>query len=171
MERVTDGNEMDHPVRRVLDSAIDFAKEAAKDDGRWYGELQANATVTAEYIFLRQALGQDFTSDRDVLRRWLLSDQRPDGSWSIASAECPGDVSTTVEAYLALRILNTQAKDPAMERAKQFITEAGGVEKVRMFTRFYLAMFGLFPWNSVPEMPPELILVRKFQCILFPDIL
>ena len=71
----------------------------------------------------------------------------------------PGDVSTSVEAYLALKILGVSVKDPAMDRARCFIIAAGGVEKVRIFTRIYLATFGLFPWKSVPELPAELILV------------
>ena len=150
-------------VRRSLDLAIDYAHQIAREDGHWCGELRSNATITAEYVFLYQALGLDLTVDREALCQWLLSDQNPDGSWGIAPVDYPGDVSTSVEAYLALKILGLSIKDPAMERARGFIRAVGGVEKVRIFTRIYLATFGLFDWGAVPEMPAELILVSELK--------
>lgn len=120
---------------------------------------RSNATITAEYIFLYQALGLELSSDSDELARWLLSDQKEDGSWAIASDGYPGDVSTTVEAYLALKILGIPVGIPAMRRARDFIFTVGGVAKVRVFTRIYLAMFGLFPWDATPALPAELILI------------
>lgn len=150
-------------VRQSLDLAINHSSQTVREDGHWCGELRSNATITAEYVFLLQALRLDLTSDRDALCQWLFSDQKVNGSWSIAPVDYPGDVSTSVEAYLALRILGISAKDPAMERAQNFIISAGGIEKVRIFTRIYLATFGLFPWDAVPELPAELILVSVFE--------
>lgn len=115
-------------------------------------------TITAEYIFLRQALGLDLTTDGEAYRRWVLSDQKSDGSWGIAP-NYSGDVSTSVEAYLALKLLNVPTTNPAMLRARQYILPAGGIVKVRVFTRIFLAMFGLFSWSAVPQLPSELILM------------
>lgn len=109
-------------------------------------------------MFLRQALGLDLTADAEAMCRWFFSDQKSDGSWGIAS-DNPGDVSTSVEAYLALRLLSVPATNPAMLRARQYILSVGGVAKVRVFTRMYLATFGLFPWSAVPQLPAELILM------------
>lgn len=109
-------------------------------------------------MFLRQALGLDLTADADAIVRWFFSDQNSDGSWGIAP-DVPGDVSTSTEAYLALRILNVPSTDPAMLRARQYILSVGGVAKVRVFTRIYMATFGLFPWSAVPQLPAELILM------------
>src|SRR5439155_12730728 len=109
-------------------------------DGHWCGEVLSNATFTAEYVFLRLALGLDLSADRDALRRWLLSRQNLDGSWGLAP-EQPGDISATTEAYLALKILNMPADSLAMDRARVFILKAGGIARVRVFTRFYLATF------------------------------
>ena len=148
-------------ARKGLDLATNYAREVKRGDGHWCGELRSNASITAEYVFLRQALGLDLDIGREALCHWLRSDQKTDGSWSIAPVDYPGDVSTSVEAYLALKILGVSVNDPAMGRARCFIIAAGGVEKVRIFTRIYLATFGLFPWDSVPEMPAELILVSN----------
>lgn len=109
-------------------------------------------------MFLRQALGLDLNADADATVRWFFSDQNSDGSWGIAPGH-PGDVSTSTEAYLALRILNVPTTHPAMLRARQYILSVGGVAKVRVFTRIYMAMFGLFPWSAVPQLPAELILM------------
>lgn len=147
-------------TRDCLVSATQYSNHTQRDDGHWCGELRANATISAEYVFLYQALELDLTNSRDPLCQWLLSQQQVDGSWSIAP-DYPGDVSTTVEVYLALKILNISPNDPAMERARVFILGAGGVSKIRVFTRVYLALFGLFSWDDVPELPAELIFVSS----------
>ncbi|MCJ1247668.1 hypothetical protein MMC30_004883 [Trapelia coarctata] len=145
-------------ARRALSLATNYAFDQAETDGHWCGEVHSNATITAEYVFLGQALGLDLACDRDALCRWFFSEQKEDGSWTIAP-DYPGDVSTTTEVYLALKILNVSAEDPAMRRARDFVISVGGVAKVRVLTRIYLATFGLFPWNAVPQLPTELILM------------
>ena len=151
---------------KTLQLAANYAWDDVHDDGHWYGEMKTNATITAEYVMLYQALGleENLQRDREALSHWFLSDQNPDGSWGIAP-NYPGDVSTTTEAYLALKILGTSIEDLAMQRARSFIRSVGGVAKVRIFTRIYLATFGLFPWNAVPELPAELILLPSWAPI------
>nr|ANM86693.1 putative squalene cyclase [Cladonia uncialis subsp. uncialis]AUW31003.1 putative squalene-hopene cyclase [Cladonia uncialis subsp. uncialis] len=148
-----------------LDLAVKYTCEVVKANGRSCGELRSNATITAEYVFLRQALELDLKVDSDALCHWFFSEQKPDGSWSIAPSDYPGDVSTTTEAYLALKILGISSDAPPMQRARNFVITQGGVEKVRIFTRIYLATFGLFPWNSVPALPAELIFMPAWAPI------
>ena len=164
-ESVTGRQSFTSAVETSLDLAVKYAYETVRDDGHWCGELRSNATITAEYVFLRQALGLDMSIDSDALCQWFLSEQKPDGSWSIATGDYPGCVSTTTEAYLALKILGISANEPAMQRARRFVISQGGVEKVRIFTRIYLATFGLFPWSSVPELPAELIFMPSWAII------
>ena len=114
--------------------------------------------MTAEQIFFYQSIGRSPIPDGDAYQTYLLNEQNTDGSWSLAPHE-PGDISTSCEAYLALKILGTSLKSPEMCRARDFILGAGGVAKVRMFTRIYFAQFGLFPWTEVPELPAEFILM------------
>ena len=106
--------------------------------------------MTTEYVFLRQALELDLKLDSDALCHWFLSEQKPDGSWSLAPGDCPGDISITTEVYLALKILGISSDAAPMQRARKFIIAQGGVEKVRNLTRIYLATFGLFPWKNTP---------------------
>ncbi|CAG7932651.1 unnamed protein product [Penicillium olsonii] len=145
-------------VEHALKLSRDYAHGALRSDGHWCGELRSNVTITAEYIFLRQALGLDLNVDSAAYRRHILSEQNEDGSWGLAP-EHPGDVSTTAEAYLALKILGLDPSDAAMQRARHSVLKAGGIAKVRVFTRIFLATFGLFPWDGVPQLPVELILL------------
>lgn len=144
-------------ARQAVSSATNYAWEIFADR-HWCGELQSNVTVTAEQIFFLQALGRIPAQDGDAYKKYLLSEQKSDGSWGIAP-NYQGDVSTSVEAYLALKILGVPLDSPELVRARTFIRGAGGLAKVRMFTRIFFAEFGLFPWDSVPQLPAEFILM------------
>ncbi len=145
-------------LRAALEAAAaakDFLFRIRRAD-HWCAELESNTSITAEYVLLRQALGLDLAPRRDEIVRYLLSRQKADGSWGIAW-NLPGDVSTTVETYLALRLLGLGVDDPRLRRAEAFVRASGGIAAVRIFTRINLALFGLFPWGAVPVVPPEVL--------------
>ena len=139
------------------DAARDHLFRIQRGD-HWCAELESNATITAEYVLLHQALGIDLGPRREEIARYLLSRQKADGSWGIAW-NLPGDVSTSVETYLALRLVGLPRDDGRLVRAERFVREAGGIARVRVFTRINLALFGLFPWAAVPAVPPEFALL------------
>src|ERR1019366_9792146 len=89
---------------------------------------------------------------------WIRSKQREDGSWANFYGG-PGDLSTTIEAYVALRLAGDSAEASHMRSASAFVRSAGGVERARVFTHIWLALFGAWPWKHVPELPPELMLL------------
>lgn len=145
--------------RSAIESARRYAAEVMKTDNHWSGEVRSNVTITAEYIFLLCYLQLDLEPQRAALTLYLESQQsESDGSWGIAP-NSPGDVSVSIEAYLALKLLGVDPSSPRMLRARDFVLAKGGVASVRFFTRIYLAMFGLFPWDAVPQLAPELILI------------
>ncbi|WP_242343407.1 squalene--hopene cyclase [Anaeromyxobacter terrae] len=147
-------------ARRAALAAQDFLYRTQRRD-HWRAELESNVTVTAEYVLLRQALGLDLSGRRGPLVRYLCSRQKPDGSFGIAST-LPGDVSTTAEAYLALRLLGLDREDERLRAAERAIRAAGGLARVRVFTRINLALFGLFPWEAVPIVPAEVIFLPRW---------
>lgn len=150
-------------AREAAAAAQEFLSRVQRAD-HWCGELESNPTITAEYVLLRQALGLDLAGRAEATTRYLLSHQHSDGSWGIGHG-LPGDVSTAVECYLALRLLGRPRDDEPMLRAEHFIRAAGGIAKVRVFTRINLALFGLFPWDAVPTVPPEIILLPPWSAI------
>ncbi|KAK7946286.1 prenyltransferase and squalene oxidase repeat protein [Apiospora aurea] len=140
--------------------AVSHAWKLRRPDGHWNGELLSNATITAEQVFFHPSLRPTTPipdADADAYRHYLLSNQQPDGAWGIAP-DHPGDVSTSAEAYLALKIVGVPPHHDAMRRGRAFIRRCGGVAMVRVFTRIFFAQFGLFPWDAVPQLPAEFIL-------------
>jgi squalene-hopene/tetraprenyl-beta-curcumene cyclase len=127
-------------------------------EGWWKGELETNVTMDAEDMLLREFLGirEEAASERSAV--WIRSKQREDGSWANFHGG-PGDLSTTIEAYVALRLAGDMPAAAHMRAAAAFARGAGGVERARVFTHIWLAVFGAWPWSNVPELPPELMLL------------
>jgi squalene-hopene/tetraprenyl-beta-curcumene cyclase len=127
-------------------------------DGYWWYELESNVTVTAEYLMLLHFLGlKDKKRDRKIAYH-ILKNQRSDGTWSIHWGG-EGDLSTTVEAYFALKLAGHSQDDPLLIKARQFILDKGGVENSRVFTRIFLALFGEYNWRGIPSIPVEINLI------------
>ncbi|RDL41030.1 Terpene cyclase family member [Venustampulla echinocandica] len=96
---------------KSLSRASTYGIDRINPDGHWMGELLSSTTITSEHVFFRQTLGLDLLEDGDAFRTYLLGQQNLDGSWSIAP-DYPGDVSTSSEAYLALKILGVAQSSP-----------------------------------------------------------
>jgi squalene-hopene/tetraprenyl-beta-curcumene cyclase len=152
------------PVERANDalrSASAHLRGLQTDDGWWKGELQTNITMDAEDLMLRYVL-DIFAGEVSVpAARWIRSQQRADGSWANFSGG-PGDLSTTVEGWVALRLCGDQPASEHMRRAARFVRAGGGVEASRVFTRIWLALLGLWKWNDLPQLPPELIFLPRW---------
>ena len=112
--------------------------------------------MDAEDLLLREFLGLHDDAAIAAAARWIRSQQRDDGTWANFYGG-PGDLSTTVEAYLALRLAGDEPDAPHMKLACDWIIGAGGVEATRVFTRIWLALSGLWSWDDLPVIPPELI--------------
>jgi squalene-hopene/tetraprenyl-beta-curcumene cyclase len=129
--------------------------------GYWKGELETNVTMDAEDLLLREFLGIRMSEQTNSSATWIRSQQRPDGTWANFYGG-PPDLSTTVEAYVALRLAGDAPEADHMVSASQFIVGAGGVEGTRVFTRIWLALFGLWSWADLPVLPPELMYLPKW---------
>jgi squalene-hopene/tetraprenyl-beta-curcumene cyclase len=141
---------------QALARARDHLLSLQHDQGWWQGELETNVTMDAEDLLLREFLGIRTSEQTEAAARWIASKQREDGTWANFYGG-PGDLSTTVEAYIALRLAGHQPAEPHMARAAQWIRAGGGVPATRVFTRLWLALFGEWSWDDLPVMPPELI--------------
>src|ERR1700709_1225224 len=92
----------------ALDLACEHLLSLQNDAGWWQGELQTNVTMDAEDMLLREFLGIRKQDETERSAAWIRSQQRADGTWANFYG-APGELSTTIEAYWALRL----AGDPA----------------------------------------------------------
>ncbi len=143
-------------ARRARERARAHLLGMQQAEGWWKGELETNVTMDAEDLLLREFLGIRRAQDTTEAAAWIRSKQRSDGTWATYHGG-PGDLSTTIEAYCALRLAGDEPTDPHMARAAAFVRDAGGIEGSRVFTRIWLALFGLWPWDDLPTMPPEIV--------------
>jgi squalene-hopene/tetraprenyl-beta-curcumene cyclase len=124
--------------------------------GWWKGELETNVTMDAEDLLLREFLGIREPVATERAATWIRSRQRADGSWSLFYGG-PADLSTTVEAYVALRLAGDPSDAEHMRLAAEVVRDLGGLERTRVFTRVWLALFGAWRWEDLPVLPPELM--------------
>ena len=145
----------------TLAAAVDYLRGLQQPDGWWKGELQTNVTMDAEDLLLRQFLGIRTATETEEAARWIRSQQRPDGTWATFEGG-PAELSTTVEAWVALRLAGDSPDEPHMAAAAEFVRAHGGLEATRVFTRIWLALFGLWSWDELPDLPPELIFLPSW---------
>ncbi|HXG36230.1 MAG TPA: squalene--hopene cyclase, partial [Dehalococcoidia bacterium] len=143
-------------VDRAIKRSQDYFLRTQHADGYWWGELESNVCMAAEYLLLTQFLGVADSRRWRKIVNYLRRQQRPDGTWPIYY-EGPSDLNATVESYFALKLAGVPPSDPMMEKARAFILSRGGVPKVRIFTKIWLALFGQWDWRGVPVLPPEAI--------------
>jgi squalene-hopene/tetraprenyl-beta-curcumene cyclase len=148
--------ESDVRAQDALDAACRHLLDLQSPDGWWKGELQTNVTMDAEDLLLREFLGVRDPGETAEAARWIRSQQREDGTWANFHGG-PADLSTTVEAYAALRLAGDPPEAPHLRAAAEFVRRAGGIEASRVFTRIWLAMFGQWSWDDLPVLPPELV--------------
>ena len=145
----------------ALELACEHLLSLQNDAGWWQGELQTNVTMDAEDMLLREFLGIRRADETERSAAWIRSQQRADGTWANFHGG-PGELSTTIEAYWALRLAGDRLDAEHMLTAAAFIRAQGGLERARVFTHLWLALFGLWSWDRVPALPPEIVLLPSW---------
>jgi squalene-hopene/tetraprenyl-beta-curcumene cyclase len=156
-----------------LDAAIKRSQSyllgEQKPEGYWIGELIVDCTLVADMIAFRHW-------DRNVDEKWqrkavnhLFSLQLPAGGWSIYPGG-PAEANATIKAYLALKLAGVPMTEPRLLRARQTALSLGGVPRLNTFSKLFLALLGLFPWEYVPTIPCEVILIGKWFYVNFNEM-
>ncbi len=140
----------------ALARGVEHLRHLQDSGGWWKGELETNVTMDAEDLFMRHVLGIGDPDATAEAARWIRSQQRPDGSWATFEGG-PADLSTTVEAYVALRMAGDPSDSAHLRRAAALVRDQGGLQASRVFTRIWLALLGQWSWDDLPALPPELI--------------
>ncbi len=129
-------------------------------DGYWWAELESNVTITAEVVLLHKLWRTDSILPLEKVATYLRQQQRDHGGWELFYGD-GGELSTSVEAYMALRLLGVPKSDRALVRAREFILQQGGISKTRIFTKIHLALIGCYDWLGVPSIPPWIMLLPE----------
>jgi squalene-hopene/tetraprenyl-beta-curcumene cyclase len=149
-------------VDEALEQALAALLAHQRDDGHWLFELEADATISAEYVLLVHYLGEPPDLQLEArIARYLRRLQNPDGSWPLFT-QGQADVSASVKAYFALKMAGDDPRAEHMQRARAAILAQGGAEQCNVFTRTLLALFGVTPWRAVPVMPVEIMLLPRW---------
>jgi squalene-hopene/tetraprenyl-beta-curcumene cyclase len=150
--------EVDDAVRRGASALL----SRQKADGHWVFELEADATIPAEYILLRHYLGE--RDDLELERKigvYLRRIQGEHGGWPLYHAGA-FDVSATVKAYFALKMIGDKPEAEHMVRAREALLAHGGAGACNVFTRILLALYGVISWRAVPRMPVEIMSLPRW---------
>ncbi len=140
---------------RVIADCVAGLKKLQKADGHWVFELEADATIPSEYVLLHHFLGE---VDDEIERKigvYLREVQGVHGGWPLFH-DGDFDMSASVKAYYALKIIGDDVDAPHMKRARDAILERGGAATSNVFTRIMLALYGQVPWRAIPVMPVEI---------------
>ncbi len=149
----------------ALERAIERATKALSDlqqkDGHWLFELEADATIPAEYVLLQHYLGEgDALGIEPKIAAYLKRTQRAQGGWPLVH-DGGFDISASVKAYFALKMIGEDPDAEPMRRARAAILAHGGAARSNVFTRVLLALYGMLGWHAVPVMPVEIMLLPR----------
>jgi squalene-hopene/tetraprenyl-beta-curcumene cyclase len=165
---------LDEPLRQQyfgfrpqteLETAIErsqtYLLSQQKPEGYWIGELMVDVTLVADLLAYRHWDGNvDLQWQRKAVNH-IFSMQLPDGGWNTYYGG-PAEVNATIKAYLALKLAGVPVTDRRMLRAREVAKSLGGVPRMNTFSKLSLALLGLFPWEYVPTIPSEIILIGKW---------
>jgi squalene-hopene/tetraprenyl-beta-curcumene cyclase len=153
---------LDAALERHIQKGTQALLEQQRPDGHWVFELEADATIPAEYVLLRHYLGEPVDTALEAkIAVYLRRIQGDHGGWPLFR-DADIDISATVKAYFALKMIGDSVDADHMRRAREAVLARGGAERVNVFTRIMLALFGFISWRAVPVMPVEIMLLPKW---------
>ncbi len=153
-----DLQEQQTKLDRAIHNSQDYLLGLQDSQGYWWAELEANVTMTAEVVLLHKIWGTARSRPLAKAETFLRQEQRAHGGWELFYGD-GGELSTSIEAYLGLRLLGVPVTDPALQLAREFILQRGGIANARIFTKLHLALVGCYDWAGIPSLPPWLMLL------------
>jgi len=149
----------------ALETSIARAKDAllalGKPDGHWCFELEADCTIPAEYVLMRHYRAEPVDAELErKIAVYLRRTQGAHGGWPLFQ-DGAFNISASVKAYFALKMIGDDVDAPHMVRAREAILAHGGAAASNVFTRSLLALYGEIPWRGVPVMPIEIMFLPR----------
>lgn len=153
--------DLEGQVAQAVERTVRWLLGAQVEGRYWWGELEADTTLEADYTVFQFVLGHLDSPKVRKLATYIRQHQLADGGWNIFP-DGPAEINATVKAYFALKLAGDDPDSPHMRRARERAVALGGLETTNSYTRFYLALVGAIGWDLVPAIPPELILLPKW---------
>lgn len=148
-------------LANCIDTATAALLRKQRDDGHWVFELEADATIPSEYVLLTHFFNEPNPALEAKIATYLRRAQGAHGGWPLVHGGA-FNLSASVKAYFALKVIGDSPDDPHMQCARQAILKHGGAGASNVFTRFLLALYGIVPWRAVPAMPVEIMLLPRW---------
>ena len=148
-------------MRDTIKKAIDWIKPRQSPDGMWCAPLETNCCMEAQWILAMHFIDFDDPKKPKVIQ-YILDRQREDGAWDVYYGSEHGDINTTLECYFALRISGFDPDDAVLAKARKWLIENKWTERIRVFTKYWLALFGQWPWAHTPVLPPEIMFLPSW---------
>lgn len=153
----TDAGRLEHALVQARRAALHSQHEA----GFWCHPLEADCTIPAEYVLMLHYFGESEPAVEAGMGRYLRRHQGSDGGWPLYESGAM-DISCSVKAYYALKLIGDSPEAAHMRRAREAIRAHGGAARANVFTRITLALFGEIPWRGIPVVPVELVLLPRW---------
>jgi squalene-hopene/tetraprenyl-beta-curcumene cyclase len=167
--RTFSASEPQTDLQAAIRRSQDYLFSVQKPEGFWVGELMVDSTLVSDMVAYHHWDGKVDAEWQHKAVNHIFSMQLPDGGWNIYYGG-PSEVNATIKAYLALKLAGVPVTDPRMLRAREVALNFGGVPRMNTFSKLYLALLGLFPWEYVPTIPCEVLLIGKWFHVNFWDM-
>lgn len=151
-------------ARSAVEATQRYLLRAQHEDGHWCAELEGDTILESEYILALHYIGRTHEDRVRKAANYIRQHALPDGGWAIYPGG-PADVSASAKAYFTLKLVGDDPAAPHMVNAREVIRRLGGLDATNSFTRLYLAIFGQYPWEKCPAVPPETILLPPWAPI------
>ena len=148
-------------IAETIKAASKYLIDRQFPEGYWNAPLDTNCCMEAQWLMAMYFIDFDDHKKERVVR-YILDRQREDGSWDIYYGAEQGDINTTLECYFALRLQGFDPDNPIMSKARKWLLDNNWIDKIRVFTKYWLALFGQWPWAHTPVLPPEIFFLPKW---------
>ncbi len=151
-------------IKGCLEKAVRWMESKQFEDGYWCAPLETNCCMEAQWLMLLHFIGRSHPKTERIIK-YILDKQREDGAWDVYYGSEGGDINTTLECYFALRLCGMKPDEGHMKKALAWLIKNDWTRSIRVFTKYWLALFGVWPWDKTPSLPPEIIFMPKWSPI------
>ena len=151
----------DKSIAKHLDKAVEWLLDKQQEGGFWNAEVETNCCMEAQWLMAIYFCGIDHHKKQGVID-YILNCQREDGAWDVYTDAPNGDINTTLECYVALRLSGFSKDGEVLTKARAWLLKNKWHKHIRVFTKYWLALFGEWKWEHTPDLPPEIIYFPKW---------